>query len=63
MAAPVLCAAFFIPLVPLYSELAMEIIYPYGEASGIGYMWATSKVLEFSMGLILTHVVLGESKL
>ncbi len=51
-----------IPLVPAVYEYAVEIVFPIGEASAIGYIIAMSSIASFGFGIMFSLIVKGENK-
>ncbi len=52
-----------IPLVPAVYEYAVEIVFPIGEASAIGYIIAMSSMSSSVFGIVFSVIVKGEKEL
>lgn len=50
---------FLIPLVPIMLELGCELVFPVGEGSAVGLLFAVGNFGGFIMGLIMTIIVKG----
>lgn len=50
------------PVVPVQIELASEIVFPVGEATATGLLWATGQFVGFLAGIVQTFVVTGQDK-
>lgn len=53
---------FLIPLVPIMLELGCELVFPVGEGSAVGMLFAFGNLGGFVLGLILTLIVKGETQ-
>lgn len=53
---------FLIPLVPIMLELGCEEVFPVGEGSAVGLLYAMGNLGGFVWGVILSLIVKGESK-
>ena len=53
---------FLIPLVPIMLELACELVFPVGEGSAAGMLFAMGNFAGFLFGAILSAIVQGNSK-
>lgn len=54
---------FLIPLVPIMLELGCELVFPVGEGSAVGLLFAVGNFGGFVLGLFLSMIVKGDSKL
>lgn len=54
---------FLIPLVPIMLELACEIAFPVAEGTATGMLFAMGNFAGFALGLCLTVIVEGETKM
>jgi FLVCR family feline leukemia virus subgroup C receptor-related protein len=52
---------FLIPLVPIMLELGCELVFPVGEGSAVGMLFAVGNLGGFILGAILTLYVKGEN--
>ena len=52
---------FLIPLVPIMLELGCELVFPVGEGSAVGLLFAMGNFGGFLFGLLLSVIVKGES--
>ena len=52
---------FLIPLVPIMLELGCELVFPVGEGSAVGLLFAVGNFGGFLLGLFLSMIVKGES--
>jgi hypothetical protein len=50
---------FLIPLVPIMLELGCELVFPVGEGSAVGLLFATGNFFGFLLGLFLSLIVQG----
>ena len=50
---------FLIPLVPIMLELGCELVFPVGEGSAVGMLFAVGNFAGFLLGLILSVIVKG----
>jgi len=50
---------FLIPLVPIMLELGCELVFPVGEGSAVGMLFAVGNFGGFILGLFLTMIVKG----
>ena len=53
---------FLIPLVPIMLELGCELVFPVGEGSAVGLLFAVGNFGGFLLGLFLSMIVKGDSK-
>ncbi len=50
---------FLIPLVPIMLELGCELVFPVGEGSAVGLLFAIGNFGGFILGLFMTMIVKG----
>lgn len=50
---------FLIPLVPIMLELGCELVFPVGEGSAVGLLFACGNFCGFLFGFILNQIVKG----
>lgn len=50
---------FLIPLVPIMLELGCELVFPVGEGSAVGMLFAIGNFFGFLLGLIMSILVKG----
>ena len=50
---------FLIPLVPIMLELGCELVFPVGEGSDVGILFAIGNYVGFVLGLVLSLIVKG----
>lgn len=53
---------FLIPLVPIMLELGCELVFPVGEGSAVGLLFAVGNFGGFLLGLFLSMIVKGDTK-
>ena len=53
---------FLIPLVPIMLELGCELVFPVGEGSAVGMLFAIGNFAGFLLGLIMSVLVKGDTK-
>jgi FLVCR family feline leukemia virus subgroup C receptor-related protein len=53
---------FLIPLVPIMLELGCELVFPVGEGSAVGLLFAVGNFGGFVLGLFMSMIVKGASK-
>lgn len=53
---------FLIPLVPIMLELGCELVFPVGEGSAVGLLFAVGNFGGFLLGLFLSMIAKGQSK-
>ena len=53
---------FLIPLVPIMLELGCELVFPVGEGSDVGLLFAMGNFSGFVLGLVMSLIVKGQSK-
>lgn len=50
---------FLIPLVPIMLELGCELVFPIGEGTAVGMLFAIGNFGGFLLGLLMTVIVKG----
>lgn len=53
---------FLIPLVPIMLELGCELVFPVGEGSAVGMLFAVGNFGGFLLGLFMSMIVKGKSR-